>query len=288
MILDCASHPGSPCQTKSLGTFRDESGKVGEIEVHQCLDCGHAITLPPLTDVAFLYDGRQSQDFQPDAHGASHWIKDIAFLQQARKLLSSLGFQPQSALDFGCGSGQFTQVLARLLAPGAVVGSDFDKSPPGNLIDGQYVPSSELGPLTGTFDLVLAMHVLEHDDDTHALLSRIVKMARRGGTVVIEVPHVDCIWARFFGRHWDAWYVPFHRTHFSRSSFVRRIEQGGLTVVALHDACVPTMGRTLAGLFGGKNNLFWLLAGIALHPLQWFGELVTGRPSALRVIARRQ
>jgi len=46
------------------------------------------------------------------------------------------------------------------------------------------------------------------------------------------------------------------------------------------------MGRSLANCFGQKNNLFWLLAGVALHPIQWLGEKLSGQPSSIRVIAR--
>ena len=111
-------------------------------------------------------------------------------------------------------------------------------------------------------------------------------MARPGGTVVIEVPHVDCIWTSLIGKNWDAWYVPFHRAHFTRSSLRHQLESQGLKILAMHDVTVPTMGRTLANCFGQKNNLFWLLLGIALHPIQWVGEKVSGQPSAIRAIVR--
>jgi SAM-dependent methyltransferase len=242
--------------------------------------------MPPIPDVAFLYEGRASQDFQPDAKGLSHAIKSIAFRAQFRKLLRQLDKKPASILDFGCGSGQFTRVMGDLLPGSRVTGSDFHDLPPDDLAGRSYVPLRSLAAAAGTYDLVIAMHVLEHDDDTLGLLARIEAMASSQGAVVIEVPNIDCVWVRLFGQHWDAWYVPFHRTHFSRSSLRHRIEQSGLTVIAQHDVCVPTMGRTMANLFGSQNNLFWLLAGIALFPMQWLGEKLTGRSSALRVIAR--
>ena len=103
---------------------------------------------------------------------------------------------------------------------------------------------------------------------------------------MIEVPHVDCIWNRVLGKNWDAWYVPYHRAHFTRASLRHKVEAAGLQVIAMHDVTVPTMGRTLANVFGGKNNLFCLFAGIALHPVQRLGERFSGEPSALRAILR--
>jgi hypothetical protein len=67
----------------------------------------------------------------------------------------------------------------------------------------------------------------------------------------------------------------------------RRLEVSGLQLVGMFDVTVPTMGRTVANCFRRKNNLFWLLVGIALHPIQWFGEKLSGQPTAIRVIATK-
>lgn len=282
----CSVSPDGQCYMVSMGIFPDKSGRVGPQEVVRCRYCGGAVTLPTLSDVAFLYDNRESQDFQPDSVGFVRKIKRLAFDRQVSTLLAQLPERPGRILDFGCGSGLFTHQLARRFGPGVVIGSDFHHTPPAELDVGSYVPMAELSKFEGTFDLVLAMHVLEHDDDALGLLARIAAMAKPGGTVVVEVPNVECVWTQVMGRAWDAWYVPFHRTHFSRKSLLSVMEVGCLAVSAVHSVTVPTMGRSLANLMHAKNGLPFILAGIALHPLQWACEKLSGRSSALRVIAR--
>ncbi|MBX9591924.1 MAG: class I SAM-dependent methyltransferase [Hyphomonadaceae bacterium] len=278
-----------PCDFVSRGSFLDRSGMVGNIEVRQCRHCNHAVTQPPIADVSFLYGDRESQDYQPDTKGGiSRAIKNIAFRAQARKLLRQIGTPGRRALDFGCGSGQFTRVLGEMLPGTELVGSDFFHSPPAELAGKGYTHSDALASQADSFDLVMAFHVLEHDDDVAGLLDRILTPARRGATVVVEVPNVECAWNKVFGRFWDAWYVPFHRNHFSRRSLVSILEGRGLNVRAVHSITAPTMGRTMANLAGQTNNLFWLLLGIALHPLQLLGEKMTGQPTAIRVIATKQ
>jgi len=283
---DCAARPGRPCEFESIGEFPDRSGKVGQIEVHRCRSCGHGVTTPPLADVAFLYEGRESQDYQPDSTGLSAAIKSFAFTLRARKLLKQLPKPPASVLDFGCGNGQFTRVLAELLPHATVVGADFHAAAPAQLGAIPYKPMTELAGEAGRYELVIAMHVLEHDDDPDGLLRKMAAFAKPGGTLIVEVPNVDCIWAKVFGTYWDAWYVPYHRTHFTKASLRRRIEAGHLDVLAIEDVTVPTTGRTLARLAGSGNNFAWLLIGVALHPLQWLGEKLSGQASAIRVIAR--
>ena len=288
--MECAAQPGKDCELVSLGSFVDRSGKIGhDVEVRQCVRCGHGITYPPIPDVAFLYGNRESQDYQLDAkNGLSHMIKDIAFRMQARKLLRQIGKPGNEALDFGCGSGQFTRVLGEMLPRTRLTGSDFYDTPPAELSGRPYVHSNVVKQQRDEYDMVMAMHVLEHDDDVVGLLSRISAPAKRGATMVIEVPNVECFWNKALGRFWDAWYVPYHRHHFSRQSLVKLLESNGLDVIAIYGMTVPTMGRTMANMFGRRNNVFWLLVGIALHPVQVIGEMLSGKPTALRVIARKR
>ena len=283
----CGVAPEGVCEFLPMGVGDDKSGKVGTVEVWQCRHCKVGVTMPPLPNVAFLYDNRESQDFQPDARGIVHRIKDSAFRMQARTLLRQLPRRPATLLDFGCGSGQFTRCLAELLPEAEVTGSDFHAEPPADLAGRNYRAIGDLASLEGRFDLVTAFHVLEHDDDAAGLLARIVRMARPGGMVVIEVPNIDCVWAGVLGRAWDAWYLPYHRTHFSPASLEALVGEAGLEIVARHAVTVPTMGRSIANALGVANGLPTLLAGIVLHPLQWAGEKISGRPSALRLILRR-
>lgn len=283
----CPAGSGGACDFVSAGELNDKSGKVGSVEVVLCSHCGHGISLPPLTDIAFLYENRASQDYQPDTKGLARSIKQVAFRLQAKALLKQLGITPRSILDFGCGSGQFTRVLGDVARGTEVVGADFHPQCPPELQGRPYLSSSKLSESAGSYDVVLAMHVLEHDDDVVGLLDQIVSNARLGGKVVIEVPNVDCVWRKPFGRHWDAWYLPYHRHHFTRQSLLALLQRSTLRVDNIYDVTVPTMGRSFANIAGQKNGLAWLLLGVLAHPLQWMGEVLTRRPTALRVLTTK-
>lgn len=278
---------GGVCAFQSVGHYRDQSGKIGEVTLARCVRCGHGISLPPIPDPTFLYEGRESQDFQPDSRGLAHWIKSIAFRRSAKALLTSIDGGKGKVLDFGCGSAQFSQQLAIAVGAGTVWASDFFDEPPSNLKACHYVPSAALSDHLGTFDAVLALHVLEHDDDTARLLDRITALIRPGGRLVIEVPNIDCVWAKVFGKYWDAWYIPFHRHHFNRASLLALAQASGLERCEIKPVTVPTMGRTLRNIAGIRSELLWLTVGIILHPLQIGLERIVRSPSALRLIARK-
>jgi len=201
-------------------------------------------------------------------------------------MLRQAGFEGGRIIDFACGSGLFTWCMAR--ASGAeVIGADFHDQPPPDLGEVPYRPMSTLAELNESADLVLAMHVVEHDDDPRALVQRIAALAKPGGTLVIEVPNIDCVWAPIFGRAWDAWYIPYHRIHFSRASIRWTVKAAGLEIVREIDASVPTMGRSIANLLGVENSTLFVLFSAVLQPLQWALERLTARPSALRLILRK-
>lgn len=282
----CAARPDHPCDLGVAEAHPDRSGLVGPVSVLRCLHCGMGLTDPPLSDVAFLYEGRESQDFQPLSTGLARLIKILAFTRDARRLLEQVGQAPKKALDFGCGSGLFTRCMGDLIPAGSVIGSDFDPTPPTDLADRPYLSNDELSRHSGAFDLILAMHVIEHDDDPIGLLRRLKELGSKDCIFVFEVPNIDCVWAPVFGRSWDAWYLPFHRVHFSRTALARVLDRAGFDILRAVDVCIPSMGRSLANRFGLRNTLGVLLVGAALHPLQWVVERFSGRPSALRVIAR--
>lgn len=283
----CGARENAPCELGTPERFRDQSGRVGEVSVLRCRHCGIGITHPPLPDVAFLYEGRESQDFQPTTAGLARTIKTIAFRREARNLLKQVGKTPLRVLDFGCGSGLFTRCLGDILPHSKVTGSDFHDDPPAELEDRSYVPNRGLEGDESRYDLIMAMHVIEHDDDPVSLLGRLRDLGAPDCTYVFEVPNVDCIWARIFGQAWDAWYLPFHRLHFSRASLRSIVERSGFVVERETDATIPSMGRSLANVFGRRNTLPFLLLGAMLNPVQWLLERISGKPSGLRVIARR-
>ncbi len=287
MSIRCALSPDGQCAFGDAQPFLDRSGMLGEVSVARCRHCGIGLSLPPLADVSFLYADRSSQDFQQSRSKLTQAIKRIAFGRQARALLRQAGGAPRRIIDFGCGGGLFTRRLSEVLPGSAVTGTDFHDQPPIHLGTHSYRSFDGLSELAGSADLVLAMHVLEHDDDPMSLLKKIVALARPGGRVLVEVPNIDCMWAAVFGRFWDGWYLPYHRVHFSRISLRRLVEAAGLKVDLEAHICVPTMGRTVANLLRRRSDsVIFVVLGIVLHPIQWLGEQLSRQGSALRVIAR--
>jgi SAM-dependent methyltransferase len=179
------------------------------------------------------------------------------------------------------------EALARAAPEARTFALDFFDTPPPGLAGAAYSSFAAAAPLHGTVDLMACFHVLEHDDDSDAMLARLLAFVRPGGTLVVEVPNVDCVWTPWFGKACANWYAPFHRVHFTRASLKALFVRAGLDIVAEEDICGPTFALSLAALLGVKPNSVLFAISAGLRPLQWLAEKATRRPSALRIVARK-
>lgn len=257
------------------------------VEIWQCRTCGHGVTRPEMPDVAPLYDARASEDFLARDSGWVQAIKRHAFTRLARTLVAAAGRPPRRIVDFGTGNGMLASALAQAAPQAETYALDFFETPPGPMGRVRYRDFASADELHGTIDLLACFHVLEHDDDSDAMLARLLAYLRPGGALVVEVPNVDCVWTPWFGRACANWYAPFHRVHFSRRSLRTLFERHGLLIESEHDICGPTFALSLAALLGIRPNGALFAIAAALRPFQWLAEKITRRPSALRIIARR-
>lgn len=257
------------------------------VEIWQCEICHHGVTRPAMADVAPLYENRASDDYLARDGKAVRALKMVVFRRLARSLLAHASGPVRKVADFGTGSGMIANALAEESRSGtSVYAFDFFDEPPSDLGSVEYRSYSTSSELRGQIDLLTCFHVLEHSDDPASLLKVVRSYLRPGGTLIVEVPNVDCVWTPWFGKASSNWYLPYHRVHFSRQSLARLIESHGLEIVEQEDVCGPTFAASLAAVLGVRPNSLLFMVGAGLRPIQWLAEKLSGKPSALRVIAR--
>jgi len=157
---------------------------------------------------------------------------------------------PGSVLDVGCGEGVLTELWARRLGTGRVIGIDLDDPKlaaewatrrRANL---QFRTMGERAPLPfdrGEFDLAAAVEVLEHVPDPDWTLREMSRVAR--GHLLVSVPREPLWRALNLAR---GTYVrrlgntPGHVNHFSKRSFVTLLGRYG-EVVAIRSPFPWTM-----------------------------------------------
>ena len=112
----------------------------------------------------------------------------------------------QRALDFGCGSGVMLPFLSRICTQ--VVAADVDLLPLDRMKSHMSLASSVqewdlsstalTSAQAGSFDLIIALDVLEHVKDLPTTLTELLRLLKSGGRLVISGPTENALYR--FGR----------------------------------------------------------------------------------------
>ncbi len=150
------------------------------------------------------------------------------------------------ALEIGCATGRY---LRRLQEDGwEVTGVEPGKRPAaiaraaGLNVHCGFLESAALPE--GGFDLAAAWMVIEHVPDPRDTLTRLFRLLRPGGQLLISIPNAGCWEPAVFGRFWYVWELPRHLHHFTPASIRRLLEQCGFESVSVQHQ------RTILNLIG--------------------------------------
>jgi SAM-dependent methyltransferase len=140
-------------------------------------------------------------------------------------LRSELTVASKQILSVGCGPAEGLAWLLPFAGPeGKVVGLDIDPMHAQTLRNGVgfVVGSLQDAPLTDeSFDVVLALDVLEHLDDDSRGLAEAVRLVKHGGLLLLTVPALPSLWG---GQD----VVSEHRRRYTKRSLVRLFRDAGL------------------------------------------------------------
>jgi 2-polyprenyl-3-methyl-5-hydroxy-6-metoxy-1,4-benzoquinol methylase len=173
------------------------------------------------------------------APGLGERIKTKRYQKNFRKLLerAAPGNATARVLDVGCADGRLL-TWYRDAIPGRTIetyGIDIGeeaveraRQAGHQAVAGRFELDTALPD--GTFDLILASHVIEHVDDPVGFARRAAQLLKPGGVFMFATPNVDSADVRRFGRFWGGWHFPRHWTLYDPASAERLAKEIGLTV----------------------------------------------------------
>ncbi len=176
----------------------------------------------------------------------------------------------KTVLDFGCGSGRHLLQLKKQHPSWKLYGVDI-----GTNAEVRHIGTeTEIAIFVGTneqlwkrfppksFDLIIMEHVLEHLNDPKDVLIHLRTLLKDTGEIHIEVPNIDTVKFKIFGKHFSNIDAPRHLYHFSPSTLETLCVQSGLRVTKLEriGSSKSTL-RSIYNVFGRK--------GYTLNPLHY-------------------
>lgn len=216
-----------------------------EFRFVRCTECG-LVRLDPRPDVSELgriyppdyYAYNLLSDEPSERLKLTDRMKMRMYQQRLEGLAGRLGKTGTiRILDVGCADGRLLDwyrqsgVGERLETHGIEMDEDAAERARRRghrVVTGRFELDRELE--TGTFDLILALHVIEHVDDPEAFARRAAELLAPGGLFVVATPNWDSADARRFGGHWGGNHWPRHWTLYDERSLRDLAESIGLEV----------------------------------------------------------
>ncbi len=127
-------------------------------------------------------------------------------------------------LDVGCGTGEFLAYMRDAGWQVQGVERDAAAADYGRMqlqLPIQTGSASALQSESKLFHVITMWHVLEHVYDLHGALNLLAQRLHEDGVLIIAVPNIAGIDAKFYREHWIALDVPRHVNHFSLLTLAR-------------------------------------------------------------------
>jgi 2-polyprenyl-3-methyl-5-hydroxy-6-metoxy-1,4-benzoquinol methylase len=169
-------------------------------------------------------------------------LRDAKFDELEKKLFRAK--EPPSLLDAGCATGA---LLADLRDRGWRV-TGVEISPCAQYarkerrLDVRNIPLEENKFPQGSFDVVLASHLIEHINDPASFLPEVNRVLREGGRVFITTPNISGFQARLYGGQWRS-AIFDHLYLFSARTLSKMLKKAGFKIERIR-----TWGGLAAGL----------------------------------------
>lgn len=231
--------PGS--ETLHRVTSDAKAWPPGSLIAH-CRDCGlvQTVTTPEwLDDIKRIYEtytiyhqgGGTEQSVFKQQDGKGSLRSDVII-----QALQDHHFLPEKGrlLDIGCGNGSFLQSCSRALPGWDLQGTEFDdkyKDMVEAIPGVSAMHGGKLEDVSGTFDVISMIHVLEHIPDPIPVLQGILPRLAPNGLLFVEVPNCE--------RNPVMMLVSDHCSHFSDASLASMVYSAGFNVVDVSTEWVP-------------------------------------------------
>lgn len=210
---------------------------LGEAQLRRCHGCGTVYARRYADPDAIYVDGyyRAAKGFGIDI---SHprfqaYLREVN-AQRAARLEQTVGGL-RTVLDVGCGTGDFLTALRE--RGWRVAGVDPIQTAAELArergLDVRTATLEDSGIPMGAWDVVTAVHVLEHVPDALGFLRTLARWARPGGHVVVESPNWASRLRREHGPRWVHLRPMEHLVHWTPDTVAATFRRAGLEPVAV-------------------------------------------------------
>jgi SAM-dependent methyltransferase len=167
----------------------------------------------------------------------------------------------KNVLDFGCGGGSYLLWIQanhpnwKLYGFDIATNAELSELGKGIVIIRGDIELLEKHIPKGSLDIINLANVMEHINNPLETLRTLCTYLKKGGEFIIEVPNIDSIKFKIFGKYLSNLDIPRHLYHFNKETMSKICEKIGLTVknVQLTGSAKSTV-RSLYNMFGLRRK----------------------------------
>jgi SAM-dependent methyltransferase len=162
---------------------------------------------------------------------------------------------PRRILDFGSGVGDFTKILCATYGGATVAGADILPRPQSIPASVDWYEADLNAPLPvpdASFDLIFAVEVIEHLENTRQVLRELYRLLAPGGVAILTTPNTGSMrslityFARGHHAQFDDANYPAHITAVTELDFKRTASEAGFQSPAFFYTDVGTVPKILS------------------------------------------
>ena len=188
-------------------------------------------------------------------------LKDAGFERLERELFRQACAAP-AALDIGCATGALLHRLKQRgwRVRGVEISPSAEYARNARALDVRSLPLEQNNFPSGSFDVVLASHLIEHLNDPALFVRETFRILKPGGRLYITTPNIAGFQARVFGSAWRS-AIFDHLYLFSVKTLRALLSRAGFRIERV---------RTWGGLAAGTAPLW--LKKCADTAVKWLGQ----------------
>lgn len=138
------------------------------------------------------------------------------------------------------------------------------------------VASAEHLPFAdGTFNVVIAKHVVEHLPHPDAAIAEMDRVIVSGGVVIMATPNLESLLKPWKGKRWIGYQDPTHISLHPPSAWLDWVETAGFSIERVFSdgfwdvPYIPVVPRGVQKIFFGSLGGLQAMTGIILLPMRW-------------------
>jgi len=170
-------------------------------------------------------------------------------------------------LDFGSGSGEFSNIISK--SKNRIFSSDytFNKSLYNKKVTFIKIENLFKKKNKNKFNVIFLRHVLEHIYDFNKLIPKLKLLLKKNGKIIIEIPNYHSFWREILKGKWPGFFYPYHHYVFSKQFLTKQFKIHKLKIVKVNFVEPPIFGSYFSSL--GINRSLSKFLSIILYPLQF-------------------